>query len=327
MKDDAMLTSRFGGRASLCALAIAISACGDGGGTYVAAIPPSPVAPTPRPKPTPAPTPTPTASFFRTAPVSQEFTVKGATFSEVAFPKYDGPLTADSDQLRIRYDAGTGQYEILGPQTSNWRQITPSTNSTPVGIDWTTAGTTAVTGVQLSGGTGDFYPTKLYDYSALVAWYDSGEPDRRGVIAFGVATDPSGIPVSGSATFNGSISGYTTETWDWADWGRGVGFISGDIKLTFDFGAGSLAGSISPVVWVNDQYKLPSMAFVDTVYSKGGTAFSGKFETNLVGPNAFSGLFTGPQASELIGNFVFPYASPQDGKTYEAGGGFIAKKP
>jgi hypothetical protein len=69
------------------------------------------------------------------------------------------------------------------------------------------------------------------------------------------------------------------------------------------------------------------MACDSLVYSTGGTAFSGMFETTLVGTNAFSGLFTGPQASELIGNFVFPYASPQDGKTYEAGGGFIAKKP
>jgi hypothetical protein len=67
------------------------------------------------------------------------------------------------------------------------------------------------------------------------------------------------------------------------------------------------------------------MDFVETVFSKGSTAFSGKFDTSLTGANAFSGMFTGPQANELIGNFVFPYRSADDGKNYEAGGGFIAR--
>ena len=69
------------------------------------------------------------------------------------------------------------------------------------------------------------------------------------------------------------------------------------------------------------------MNFVETVYAKGSTGFSGKFETTLSGANGFNGLFTGPQASELIGNFAFPYTSALDGKNYEAGGAFIAKKP
>jgi len=42
--------------------------------------------------------------------------------------------------------------------------------------------------------------------------------------------------------------------------------------------------------------------------------------------NSFSGLFTGPSAQELIGNFAFPYRSPVDGKTYQADGAFIGAK-
>ena len=147
-----------------------------------------------------------------------------------------------------------------------------------------------------------------------------------GGIAFGVGSDPSAIPVSGSATFDGLIAGFSTETYNWPDWSaRGLGTVDGTIQLKFDFGAGSLAGSISPSIYADAKYYLPTMTFVDTVFSKGSTTFSGKFDTKLSGPNAFSGMFTGPQANELIGNFAFPYTSQIDGKNYEAGGGFIAK--
>ena len=145
------------------------------------------------------------------------------------------------------------------------------------------------------------------------------------MIAFGVPSDQSAVPVSGSATFDGSIYGFTSETWDWQDWGHGLGTVDGTIQLKFDFGAGSLAGSMSPRVYVNNQYALPTMDFVETVFAKRSTTFSGKFDISLPGENAFSGMFTGPQASELIGNFVFPYKSADDGKNYEAGGGFIAR--
>jgi hypothetical protein len=42
--------------------------------------------------------------------------------------------------------------------------------------------------------------------------------------------------------------------------------------------------------------------------------------------NSFSGLFTGPHAEELIGNFAFPYQSPIDNQTYQADGAFVGAK-
>jgi hypothetical protein len=260
---------------------------------------------------------------MRIEPASQEFAVKGASFTEVAFPDYDGPLTATSDQLRIRYNASDRTYEILEPKTKDWRAIAPDPNATPLGVQWTTnAGDLYF---HVNNDLYKPYEDGLYSYSALVGWSLNGDSDQRGAIAFGVASDPSAIPVLGSATFNGSISGFTTETWDWADWGRGLGTVDGTIQLQFDFGAGSLAGSISPRIYADTQYDLPTMDFVQTVYSTGSTTFSGEFDTPLTGANAFSGMFTGPQANELIGSFVFPYKSAVDGKNYEAGGGFIAK--
>ena len=50
-------------------------------------------------------------------------------------------------------------------------------------------------------------------------------------------------------------------------------------------------------------------------------------DTNVAGINKFSGLFTGPNAEEVIGNFALPYRSPIDSQTYQAAGGFVAKGP
>jgi len=258
---------------------------------------------------------------MRTTPASQEFASTGATFSEVAFPAYNGPSAANGDQLRIRYDASANKYEVFDPQTSDWRQITPDPSVTPSGGQWKGGGVV----LHINNDLNKTYADSLYNYSALVEWQRTDGLDRRGVTAFGVPSNSSAIPVSGSATFDGKIYGFSNETWDFADWGRGIASVSGDIQLKFDFAVGALSGSISPKVYASTQYALPTMTFIDTVYSSGSTNFSGRFDTPVTGANAFSGQFTGPQANELIGNFVFPYRSTIDGKDYEAGGGFIAK--
>jgi hypothetical protein len=71
---------------------------------------------------------------------------------------------------------------------------------------------------------------------------------------------------------------------------------------------------------------LGPFAFSDTVYSTGSTSFSGRFDTDVAGLNSFSGLFTGPNAEELMGNFALPYRSPVDNQTYQAAGAFVGKK-
>ena len=107
------------GNAVLTGAALALAACGGAGGEGTNFIPSPPTTTPPAPPPPPAANP----AFMRVTPASQEFTAKGATFSEVAFPAYDGPLTASGDQLRIRYDASAKKYEIMVPQTSDWRAI------------------------------------------------------------------------------------------------------------------------------------------------------------------------------------------------------------
>ena len=155
-------------------------------------------------------------------------------------------------------------------------------------------------------------------YSRLLTWFDGAS---YGIEAVGMATPPGGVPVSGSANYDGAIFGRTSESHP----SGGDSDLDGNIHLSFDFGLGSLAGYLSVNVHQHPD-PLGIVSFRDTVYSTGSTTFSGKFDTNLPGLNSFSGLFAGPHAEELIGNFAFPYQSPIDGKTYQADGAFVGAK-
>jgi hypothetical protein len=156
-------------------------------------------------------------------------------------------------------------------------------------------------------------------YSSLFSW---GDGDTYGFDAIGMATPASGVPIMGSASYTGQILGDTREIHSNVPM-----VIGGSIELSFDFGLGSLSGSISPVLSATSgSDALARINFADTIYSDGSTTFSGKFDTDLAGLNSFTGLFTGPHAEELIGNFVFPYRSPIDGQPYQADGAFMAAK-
>jgi hypothetical protein len=132
------------------------------------------------------------------------------------------------------------------------------------------------------------------------------------------------VPVTGSATYTAYAEGATSEK-------SSSQLINpqvlGTMTLHFNFAQGSLSGNLNMVLdpeW--HDYQLGPLSFTQTVYSKGSTTFSGRFDTDVAGVNSFSGLFTGPHAEELIGNFAFPYQSPIDSHTYQAAGAFVGAK-
>jgi hypothetical protein len=278
--------------------ALALTACGGGGGS-ISAISTLPATPTPTPTPTPT-----TAAIIKNATSSQEFAVKGAT----------GTSTAPADQLRVRYDSAGNAYEVQFPSSGTWQRLSfQSGNSFHI-----SPGTDLNVQQGIANG---------YDYSALAEITNLTNLDQAGAVAFGIPTSAGGVPITGSATFNGTIFGQTNETVFSGLFMEMVpGNILGNIGLSFNFGAGTLSGSISPVLSLGTEYNLPSSQFRNTVYSTGSTTFSGKFDTALTGTNSFSGLFTGPAAQELIGSFAFPYKSPVDSNNYQAAGAFVAKK-
>ena len=316
-------------RNALLAIVAALSlvACGGAGGGGVASIPAPPVAPTQTSPPPPPSTSTTPANYMIAANTGdQTFSSKGGYVSyNPATGQPLSPTTTQGEQLQVRYNSGSSQYEIMLPSSSFWEGLYRNPQGS-TGIDFRTSGTNTAnspTFVQLQayGGTG-------YTYSALALWgISSTQAGISGTAAFGIPTPVGSVPVAGSATYNGSISGRSTETsYDMLAAGYWPAIVEGGIGLSFNFAAGTLSGSISPTIYNLERRALAPMTFVNTVYSTGATSFSGSFNTTLTGSNSFAGQFTGPQAQELIGSFQFPYTSPDDGKIYQANGAFVGKQ-
>lgn len=307
----------------ICTSASLLSACGGAGeGGFVQSTPPPPVTPTP----TPASSSGTMAADYIVASSgeNQAFESFG---SDVSVEGQSGAATVmstgNTDQPQIRYNSVSSHYEIALPEGGGWQAIGLDPNTVPNTRDLVTSGADRVF-FQLHeyAGTG-------YLYSALAWWSKWTGPYsyEAGGVAFGIPTAAGGVPLTGSATYNGSISGLTTETaFDNLGGQYYSAILEGGISLSFDFAAGKLSGSISPSVYNFERKSLAPMSFTDTVYSTGSTRFSGRFDTSLPGANSFSGEFTGPHAQELIGSLTFPYTSPDDGKVYQAAGGLVAKQ-
>jgi hypothetical protein len=280
-------------RTILLATAFALAGCGGDGGYGVASTPPPPVTP----KPTPA-TPASTA-IIPAATTTQQFSVAGASHGDtVGAP----PFLEAKDQLQVRYDASSHAYEIQRPGDTYWGTFFGSSFA----LLCDSCGVVPL-GLRSDG----------YQFSRLLSWFDGASWGNQAV---GISTPSGGVPTTGSANYAGQLLGFTSE--------RNPNVtqtsVDGSILLSFNFGLGSLSGSITPNL--HQGYDLGTLNFVNTVYSTGSTTFSGTFDTNAIGINSFSGLFTGPNAQELIGNWALPYQSPIDGKTYQADGAFVGAK-
>jgi len=284
-------------RSLMLATAFALAGCGGEGGYGLASTPPPPVTPTQTPTPTPTPPPA-----IIPATVSQQFTVVGSShpFDGVSTPTFDG-----SEQLQVRYVQSSNSYEVQLPHSATWGRIAY------LPIDGSPADP-----INYGGGGAHLWLGAGYQYSRIFEW--SGGGGLHGFEAIGIATTAGSVPVTGTATYSGELLGGTTESFGGDTWD-----VRGTIGLSFNFGLGTLSGTIDPTAFV---YSLGHLNFRDTVYATGSTSFSGKFDTNLTGVNSFGGLFTGPNAQELIGNFAFPYKSPIDGQTYQADGAFVGAK-
>lgn len=260
--------------------------------------PPPPPAPPP-PNPTPPPPVLP--AILSAGTTSQEFASKGATYGSV-LPLSD-PRTSDGDQLTLRYDAQTNSYEVRLPQSQAWAAIAPVAGAPGT---WSTADSSTRLVTQ-GGGS-----------SALLSWQS---PKSFGVTAVGIPAPVSSVAVHSRGVYNGTLAGFSTETIN----GR-PGTVDGTINLSFGVISGSLTGSISPTLTLDQVYGLPTLNFTETVFSRSSVTFSGKFDTGLSGSNGFSGMFAGSTADQMIGSFVFPYLSPVGGNLHQAGGAFTARE-
>lgn len=310
--------------AGAAALSLALTGCGGGGGGGTSFIPQPPVQP---PPPSPPPQQGQSVTIFPN-PTVGEFASVGATVHGSADPNVPlGPIsTADADQPHIRFMSDGNYYVQLPGHDPN--ELLSFGGGSIRDTDDNFEG--------LISGSKD----RGYSYSEL-AFHRSSDPQQFGAFAFGTLTPDGAVPVTGSATYNGTITG----TSDVVGSNAGQSFreiATGPVMLNFDFAAGTLRGAMSLGLIdevSDDALQIGTFNFKDTVFGVGSTSYSGKFDTAAVGDNFFLGRFTGPHGEETIGAWALPFildvgrAGPSnsvitaDHQTHQAFGAWIAKRP
>jgi len=322
---EAMTNRELRKSLSVGAAIMSLTGCGGGGGMSFI---PAPVA-----QPTPAgPLPPAQIGLVSTEPFAVLGT--GDTFTTDPSGQNVKPLTAPSAQdVQFSYDASTNSYTVSIPGFQPGTLVNPAYNGSS-GQPATSSFSRVTAGaspnlqdlsifLQVPGNS--FSP---YTYTSFGTWTGtsgttgSGDIIRsEGSFAYGIATKAGDVPITGSAIYSADIRG-TTET-------PGFNLVGGNARLSFDFAAGTLSGFMHPSV--NDGFDgihidFGQYDFTQTVYSTGGTTFSGKFVVPGL-PNAnssFQGNFTGPSAAELMARFQAPYVL--DGHEGTVAGTWIGKK-
>lgn len=289
--------------AASAGLAFFLAACGGGGGSGLNSAPaPAPVpTPSPAPTPTPTPTPTPSAAPFNIFPNLEESTWLATMGYEASKP---GPgQTISSAGFSVRYDAKDGNYYMDLP-SSEMLPFNVFSYSLASSTWWhgsikspSTAGSNSVEAFVLKPTN----PELQLSYTTLASYFHLSDPYAFGAFAFGQATPAGNVPVQGSATYDALIQGRTSDY---------LWFVDGDAQLNFNFGTGTLTGHMNAILnngW--DYYPTVRYDFSNTVFSAGSTSFSGSLVAPGVSPGSFDGIFTGPNAQELMAKWQAPHAS------------------
>ena len=141
-------------------------------------------------------------------------------------------------------------------------------------------------------------PTEtIFEYQTFGTWNKEilGTSDGHGgVTSVGITTPVSGIPTSGTATYNGIALGYTT-----ADDGE-FGVAVAELIAAADFQNRSLA--ISTTNTITGDVSAPEYDMTGTLsYTSGSGVFSGNVLTNSGNTGLATGKFYGPNAEEIGG--------------------------
>jgi hypothetical protein len=150
-------------------------------------------------------------------------------------------------------------------------------------------------------------------YTTYGTWMESdlnGLPLLAGVMAVGNITPTAEIPVTGKATYNGSIAGYVfTPT-------AAHNITSGVLALTVDFGGNSVGGVVTSIL--TSEVNKGTSGVMSAIYLSGGTVSGAGFAGNAVAAppcactsvevagatGTFGGKFYGPGASEVAGSIA-----------------------
>lgn len=283
--------------ATLLATAFALTACGGGGGGgFVSPIQAPPPKPTPTPVPAPTPTPTPTPASY--VPVIIFPNVTSSTqFATLGYEGLFAGTTAASligSGFSVSYDAAANNYVMDVPVSRPGVFESPDSSGSSV----LTGKLTDPANPGQSQPPGFGVSRSTFNYTAWAFYQQEDSP--AGWMAFGSATPSSGVPLTGSAAYTAEAHGY------------GGAYIDGKATLQFDFGAGALSGTFD--AW-DAEYDPGALSYghfdlVNTVVGSGQNL--GQFSGELLGRTgnqrgSFNGLFTGPNAEELMSRWTASY--------------------
>lgn len=293
--------------------ALAVAACGGGGGVDSTPYVENPV--------TPPNCTDPCLELVKVLPAVNQST--GFATAGVAYDPNTGDQT--NAGFAVSYDASSGEYVVDIP-SAGARTLYENTASTP-----------NATYIYGSLGNGTYReadvlvlrpdnPELELTYSSLIGYgaFDYGYPlgsSPFGWLAFGVPTAEGAVPVTGSASYTALARGSDVDR---------NGMISGIASLLFSFGSGDLSGHLdldySPFGGMGEAYSLGRFEFSNTVYSSGSTTYSGELTQAGLANGSFSGQFTGPAAEELIGQWSAPFVDPISNATSTMIGAWVGRR-
>jgi hypothetical protein len=252
-------------RVLLCAATIVacstLGGCGgDGNARPIGALAPTPVPTTPTPTPAPQNTATP-VPFNLT---------QSRTLDILGWDSW--PSAPTPSAIQFRWDAAIGTYEVLAPGYAGWSRLEAVQDlrfgGAPYQYDVLGSGGTKLPFTMLVFAPPHRTNRWLADGYVGNARIWAGS-SARAYFAFGIATEPGDVPVSGTMT----CSFFEDEI--------------GEGWLTFDRAAGTLAGWTEPFWGGGLRYDL-----VQTSFAPGATTFAATFATNGI----LEGRFFGPRA-------------------------------
>ena len=182
------------------------------------------------------------------------------------------PGASTPSAIQFRWNAAIGQYEVLAPGYADWSRLEALQDlrwgGAPYEYDVFGGGGTKLPFSMLLFAPPHRPPTNGHVGNARI-WEGSS---ARAYFAFGIATAPGDVPVSGTmiCTF-------------------GEDEIGGG-RLTFDLAGGTLSGWVEPFWADSNDYQL-----VQTSYAPRATTFAATFGTNGI----LEGRFFGPQAANV----------------------------
>lgn len=237
------------------------------------------------------------------------------------------------DQINLSYSAASDSYTITVPGYQPGQLVNSRGGSGSYSNGhWLTLHSSVS---DVSGSTpGSVQPVKVvldwpadssFSYTSFGDWLGpvaaAGGRGDNGIFAYGIPTAIGDVPAVGTATYNGTVHGFTT-----AGYGEDVW---GSVHMDVDFASGALTGALNLSYsdgW--DPHELAPLTFRDTVYASGGTIFSGSFaQGGIPLDGAFSGRFTGPGAAEAMASFMTEFHYTGSNQTGTIAGAWIAKKP